>query len=42
MMDLMPSDFIAVNLTLPSYAMIPNQENFTRHDVRLDVNLMCI
>ena len=31
----MPSDFAAVNSTLPACAMIPNQpENFTRHDKR--------
>ena len=28
MMDLMPSDFTAVNSTLPACAMIPNQQNF--------------
>ena len=32
MMDLMPSDFAAVNSTLPACAMIPNQQNFTRQD----------
>ena len=31
MMDLMPSDF-----TLPASAMIPNQQNFTRHDERFN------
>ena len=36
MMDLMPSDFAAVNSTLPAYAMIPNQQNFTRHDDRFN------
>ena len=36
MMDLMPSDFAAVNSTLPAYAMIPNQQNFTRHDERFN------
>ena len=36
MMDLMPSDFTAVNSTLPAYAMIPNQQNFTRHDERFN------
>ena len=36
MMDLMPSDFAAVNSTLPACAMIPNQRNFTRHDERLN------
>ena len=36
MMDLMPSDFAAVNLTLPACAMIPNQQNFTRHDERFN------
>ena len=35
MMDLMLSDFAAVNSTLPACAMIPNQQNFTRHDERL-------
>lgn len=34
MMDLMPSDFAAGNSTLPAFAMIPNQQNFTRHDER--------
>ena len=38
MMDLMPSDFTAVNSTLPAYAMIPNQQNFTRHDERFNVS----
>ena len=33
MMDLMPSDF---TFTLPACAMIPNQQNFTRHDGRLN------
>ena len=32
-MDLMPSDFA---FTLPACAMIPNQQNFTRHDKRLN------
>ena len=32
MMDLMPSDFTAVNSTLRACAMIPNQQNFTRHN----------
>ena len=36
MMDLMPSDFSAVNSTLPASAMIPNQQNFTRHDERFN------
>ena len=36
MMDLLPSDFAAVNSTLPACAMIPNQQNFTRHDERFD------
>ena len=36
MMDLMPSDFTAVNLALPACAMIPNQQNFTRQDERLN------
>ena len=31
-MDLMPSDFTAVKSTLPACAIIPNQQNFTRHD----------
>ena len=34
MMGLMSSDFAAVNSTLPVCAMIPNQQNFTRHDER--------
>ena len=36
MMDLMPSDFVAVNSTLPACAMIPNQQNFTRHNERFN------
>ena len=32
MMNLMLSDFAAVNSTLSACAMIPNQQNFTRHD----------
>ena len=32
MMDLIPSDFAAVNSTLSACAMIPNHQNFTRHD----------
>ena len=36
MMDLMPSDFAALNSTLPPCAMIPNQQNFTRHDERFN------
>ena len=36
MMDLMPSDFAAVNSTLPACAMIPNQQNFTRRDERFN------
>ena len=36
MMDLMPSDFAAVNSTLLACAMIPNQQNFTRHDERFN------
>ena len=36
MMDLMPSDFAAVNSTLPACAMIPNQQNVTRHDERFN------
>ena len=35
MMDLMPSDFAAVNsAALIACAMISNQQNFTRHDER--------
>ena len=34
MIDLIPFDFTAVNATLPAYAMIANQQNFTRHDER--------
>ena len=36
MMGLMPSDFNTVNATLPASAMIPNQQNFTRHDERFN------
>ena len=36
MMGLMPSDFAAVNPTLPACAMIPNQQNFTRYDERFN------
>ena len=36
MMDLMPSDFTAVNSTLPACAMIRNQQNVTRHDERFN------
>ena len=36
MMGLMPSDLAAVNSTLPACAMIPNQQNFTRHDERFN------
>ena len=36
MIDLMLSDFAAVNSTLPACAMIPNQQNFTRHDERFN------
>ena len=37
MMELMPSDFAAaVNSTLPACAMIPNQQNFTRHGERFN------
>ena len=36
MMDLMPSDYAAVNSTLPACAMIPNQQNFTRHNERFN------
>ena len=32
MMNLMPSDITAVNSTLSACAMIPNQQNFTKHD----------
>ena len=32
MMGLMPSDFAEVNSTLSACALIPNQQNFTRHD----------
>ena len=39
MMDLMPSDFVAVNSTLPACAMIPNQQNFTRHEERFNSRL---
>ena len=38
MMDLMPSDFTALNSTLPACAMIPNQQNFTRHDERFSIS----
>ena len=38
MMDLMPSDFAAVNPTLPACAMIPKQQNFTRHDERFNLS----
>ena len=36
MMDLMPSNFAAVNSTLPACVMIPNQQYFTRHDERFN------
>ena len=36
MMGLMSSEFAAVNSTLPACAMIPNQQNFTRHDERFN------
>ena len=36
MMGLMPSNFAAVNSTLPACARIPNQQNFTRHDERFN------
>ena len=36
MMNLMLSDFAAVNSTLSACAMIPNQQNFTKHDERLN------
>ena len=36
MMGFMPSDFAAVNATLPACAMIPNQQNFTRHVERFN------
>ena len=38
LMGLMSSDFAAVNSTLPACAMIPNQQNFTRHDERFNVS----
>ena len=37
-MDLMPSNLTAVNYTLPACAMIPNQQNFTRHDERFNLS----
>ena len=36
MMGLMPSDFAEVNSTLSACAMIPNKQNFTRHDERFN------
>ena len=36
MLGLLPSDFAAVNSTLPACAMIPNQQNFTRYDERFN------
>ena len=36
LLDLMPCDFAAVNLTLLACAMSPNQQNFTRHDERFN------
>ena len=36
MMGLIPSDFAEVNSTLSACAMIPNQQNFTRHDERFN------
>ena len=36
MIGLMLSDFAAVNSTLPACAMIPNQQNFTKHDERFN------
>ena len=43
MMDLMPSDFAAVNSTLSACAMIPNQpENFTRHDERFNLSTIIL
>ena len=36
MMNLMPYNVIAVNSTLSARAMIPNQQNFTRHDERFN------
>ena len=36
MMGFMPSDFAVVNSTPPACAMIPNQQNFTRHDERFN------
>ena len=35
-MGLMPCDFAEVNSTLSACAMIPNQQNFTRHDERFN------
>ena len=40
MIDLMPSDFTAVNETLPACAMIQNQQNFTRHEERFNFSAM--
>ena len=36
MIGFMPSDFAVENSTLPACAMIPNQQNFTRHDERFN------
>ena len=36
MIGFMPSDIAAVSSTLPACAMIPNQQNFTRHDERFN------
>ena len=36
MMGLTSSDFAAVNSTLSACAMIPSQQNFTRHDERFN------
>ena len=37
---MMPSDFAALSSTLPACAMIPNQQNFTRHDERFNFSTM--
>ena len=39
-MDLMPSDFTAVNSTLPACAMIPTHFDFTRHDKRFSFTII--
>ena len=38
---LMPSDFTAVNSTLPAYAMISNQQNLTRQGERFTSQPSC-